>query len=1380
MAGGSTTMACGPSSSLSVEDEGELDDHDRGIDEAAERASAALADVFGPHAKLVVQSIDHTASQNKNKKRKRREVKSVLHRSDRHADDPPGEEEASASPPLLFRASSTFKLLGFMVELASATGSGSKEEVVERCLELSLRSDIPFIDPRKKAPTARGGRRASSSSSFALTPHETELKAIIDELRELCRHFSRRLKFSIKHPSVAAAANEGGGVEVEEEEGTGTVEDRYACRVYQKDEWYVVSRSVFVLETYGSSPRQVLLRALVQLREQFQREMSSPEKWRECVQEAAMLLQSRGKKMIGVRLVQEGKSGGVGSSEEVLMDGQEEEEDAEGRGKKKSEDERTGSLAVCFPDGEGGGGGGGSEVQRDALTEVVEEAGVGETTTYIKRIKKEEEEVELAFSGEEGGGGGASTVKKEEEEEEPLEDIVSSSMALPPIGLCTYCGTLTIEDQFGNTFTSTARRQRSPLLAYQHACQQAMWAEQSQFLPSACLLDDFAPSLAGSGGGGGTLFCVPSSPPPPPPLLTRLRWQVALLSQSIAQELGLSRAEAIVCVEIKGAKEISEGSSGSGNRALQEFPSSSSASHPRTGDMDDDEDFGGGVGGHLKKKEKGDEVFFVVSVTAMEGTATLSMTSGTGRYRLLLQGYVTALEYLFDAYPDASRVILQHRLHCHRNLALFPSVGLLREAVQQHDHYSLLSHHKGKWNCVAVLGTLTSALMGTNFHTAYLPPPTTHGAKTDWVATLTVATGEQSAELLLQKSAKTKAEALKRACVEALRENFPYQHAEVIRVHPDVDVSHDTLAKSSKYRSLPREKRVEHIQSLFAMVCAFAEEDLGWFQPRIRFRNTSAELGFPQWVAEFEVTVEEEQERRTVAVSPPHLQSRMAKRVLLWRLAEQYFPKELEYYKALKRGDGVNPVSVAEESGGGGSGGSSRFLYYKPHSGIAFVDQLFDLMAQQHTSLLPFSWTLRGAVVSPHHHHHSSSSSSSMDDDDPSYWGEGETPDRLLQPLRLQYSSTVLGNHGDLIIAEYKGKRIYAPSFSTSSLPNEAGGEEEEGSDIRRQESPVEVLLTALKTASHHLCRAESEAIWTEFETHEPPPVPSTRELCTYLFYALWGNQPYVTQGVVSSNTAGGASPSDGREEEEEEEEVGVGVDSGSGSRRRSTAAAASLSPSHAASAYQPVVEVHAMKVADQWVGTLTLPLLGSLPVARAYGSTKKKCVKDALTLGARICFPQILQYWMKNVPTASELAKEILTEPIAAVLPDALQKDVHRQLQQQESRKGSGGHPFSLLRQQVFQEYKGARTIRVERSRAAGSEWQCRLYLQWKKVAVEKGSAQLVGYGAGDEPEKVLYDAACAALENLYEIQFSETVKKTTTSAGGGGGRRRRSFPPV
>lgn len=1115
------------------------------VDGATQNANALLREVYGPHAKLVVQLAKRRKSAN-----------------------------AQPAPQALFRASSTFKLLGFPVELASVTGA-DQQAVVDCCLDLSLRSDIPFIDPRKKiesgdsSRSARGGKRKQKDSAFVLSPHEMELKAIVDELRELCIHFCRQLKFSMKEPGSgassdvssvappAAEAADGWGKQTASPLFEATAfdkeaeEHRFRCRVYQKDEWAVVARSLFVLECTGTTPHRALLNALTTMRGRYQAEVEDPILMQEGVRECQQIFQPFGK-VVEV---------------EVKLEGKEER----GKAKTASSEQVATSSPSSPPDGD---------------------AEPGENTSG--------EEAETAA----GDDLDAST-------QALVEEILQPKL----VGLNTYAAEVKVMDRFGNAHLHTLRHQRSPLLAYQSAAHHVLKSELSVLPSSHLLLDKL----------------------PPPPLLARLKWQVDLFSHRIAEYVGKTASD-IVSIRIGGSSQFVEGTS-----EADAEPASKQAVHR--------------------------DLLYTATVTA-NGDSLLSKTTNAGLYRLSLDAYTLALHYLFDQYADICQFLHQQLGSQECTTFLFPSSALLDEAVKQHDDFSILSAHKGKWNCYAVLGTVTSALLGHYFQTSYH-----YDAESkEWWAILTVNTGDAD-EVLIQRCAKMKGEAWKRACVEALRSNFPRQHSDAVRDHPDVDLSLDIFAKSSKYRSLPREKRVEHIANLFAMVCAFAEEDMGWYQPRIRFRNTSAELGFPQWVAELEATVENDSERRIVGVSPPFPQARIAKRVLVWRLAQQYFPKELEVYKTLKRGDGVDPTR---------SGFTERvYKWYNPGEGLSFVQQLLNMMERDHQTMLPFSWTLKGTEKS---------SSSDLLGGDYTYLHDAEPPERLMSPVKLKYESSILGNHGDLLISDYKSKRV---STATGGM---------------KEQSAVETFLIALKTASHHLCKADSEAMWIEFETHEPPSVTSSRELCLHLFHALWGNHQY-------SKMLAAAMDGDGKEEA-------------------------------IASSSDAILDIHALKVGDQWVGTVVLPFMGSLPIARAYGSTKKKCVKDALTLATRECFPGILQYWEKNVATVSDLVKEIMLEPIVSELPDGIVKDLRRQMRYEKRSQ----HPFQVLLGLFKDQYAGSKQIRIERSKAAGNEYQCRLYMQPCKRLVQKGTTQLIGFGSCRTMEEAFSAASKMAIENLSQ----------------------------
>lgn len=1220
------------------EDDGEVEDgeeeSDLGMDEPA---SLLLREQYGPHAKIVVQRA---------RLRPRPMNPTVTVTEDgQHV---VSEELSSNAAAGLYRASSTFKLLGFPVELASVTAP-TKDVVLERCLAMSLQSDIPFIDPRKRTVghVKRRGQRwgaKSSSSSSGLTPHEAELRAIIDELRGLCIHFSRRLKFSVKEPA---------DVNPDRHSSASPPPSPFRCRVYQKDEWNVVARSMFVLESTGATPCKALLQALVTLRASFQQEMGERQHLMQEVSECQALISCVGKKVVAVDVVPERAPRGGNSNNN--------------NNNKDSE----------------------------ALRGVKPPSSLSPSSINSKTNNNNN-----------------NTNLEDGEDEASITTDNDPHMAL--VGMTSFTATLTVEDRFGNHSVTVLRRQRSPYVAYHQMAQQVLRAEVA-LLPDTHLLQEGLPTPHATAL----------------PLLPRLKWQVSLLSQHIAQHTldhsqrrgGSSPSpDSVVSVAVRGASKKSASLSTTDSSSEEETLMKSVSS--RDEEEEEEEALGevvhDGVGSERQQKRNRSrqrDLFYTATVSVAGKTSVIHQESGSGRYRLTLKAYVAALRYLLHEFPDLCRTLHQ-QLKSAETLSLFPSSQLLDDALRQHDEFPILAMHKGKWNCFAVLGTLTSSLMGSYYQTTYQP---TKNEKF-WWAVLTVNTGEHSEEVLIQRSAKMKGEAWRRACTEALRENFPRQYMEAVRVHPDVDLSQDTLAKGSKYRLLPREKRVEHIPNLFAMVCAFAEEDLGWYQPRIRFRNTSMELGFPQWVAELEATVDDDHERRIVAVSPPYPQSRMARRMLIWRLAQRYFPKELEYYKALRRGDSVDP------SGGEDDVAERRQQWYKPKAGIGFIDQLLRLMEPNHSAMLPFSWTLNGYVKQvPEAGEESTSPMDVVAGDQTSYLGDGEAAERLLLPLRVQYEAAVLGNHGDLLIADYRGQKV-VDEWSPSG---------------RREESAVEVLVTALKTASHHLCKGDSEAMWTEFETHEPPPVPSSRELCLYLFYAFWGSRTYPNQHVLSSASS---------------EQAKNGVEMAPNEARGEMREGAACTSRTAHLEEEALIDAHAVAVGDQWVGTVILPCLGSLPIARAYGSTKKKCLRDALLLAARQCFPQMLHYWMKNVPTASELAKEILSEPIITELPQAVVNDLRRQLRHEQNRSL---HPLQRLLSLLLKQFAGARQIRVERSIAAGGEHQCRLYLQPSKRVAQKGSSQLVGFGASRTQEEALHVAACMALENLYDEKYDTPSTK-------------------
>lgn len=1258
----------------------EMDRESKEENDSAMLASAALRQMFGPHAKIVVQPVVHRRGKRIRRMKEDGEsnaVKSCQHEDNGYHNADPSNSAAGSSltsdPTHSYRASSTFKLLGFMIELASVEAVDERA-AVEGCLAQSLQSDIPFIHPRQRAQPERRGSHESSMRVPSedngwggqaggerrlnhhqppavpyLSPHEAELKAIIDELRDLCVRLSRRLKFSIKSHENAHARDEHA---LSTAAGATLPAAPYHCRAYEKDAWSTVARASLAVEVPGDSPRSALLHALVQLREKFQKELRDPELLKACTVELQSLLHPFGKHVEACVREEKEKSDGT--------------------------NERTNSRA--------------SETM---------------------------DEVPAASSSA------------------PSAPASTAGSLLPP--LTSYTASISIVDAYGNQAVDQTTRQRSPVRAIELAAQESLKREHD-WVTVTTLQSSFTSS--------------PSPTSAAPPLLARIRWQVELLAASIAQSLGGAEGNQsgadVVNVRVMAQQKESSEEKGSKEQEKSTHGAATASS-------------GHGISSGSSPRR---EVLYTATVTAAGGSTMLFMASGGGRYRLTLDAYLIALRFLMEHYEDSCVFILQHQQKARDYSGwLFASRQELEAAVAAHDAFSVLAHHKSNWNCFAVLGTITSSLMGGYFQMEYEPST---GADRLWWATLRVHTGVCSNEILIQSSGKTKTEASTRACLDVLRQNFPRQHTEVVREHPDVDLSCDTLAKSSKYRSLPREKRVEHIQNLLSMVFAFGEEDLGWFQPRIKYRNTSSELGFPQWIAELEATVEENEVRQVVATSPPFPTVRIAKRVLIWRLAEQYFPKELEYYRSLRRSDGSDPTldHIALQN-------KREYKLFRPNTDEAFIAQLFRLMARNNTTLAPFSWTLTGVNVG-------GSSTGMVEGEDGShshgilvpephesmllhgaaaYLGDAETPRRLLQPLCLRYEATVLGSDGDLIVADYKGKLISTAEPSNFESPEDArqmasappdgqypasSGGGGGGGELVREESPIEVLLAALKTASHHLHRADSETMWTEFTTHDPPSFPTTREMCLYLFYTLFGN--YHRSSLVDA--AGSSSVKTQQREKGGSGSSSSGEKGEKGTVNRSEEEAIEAVPLEMSIS---AIDIHAVKVGAHWVGTASLPIAGFLPVARAYHSSKRVCIKDALTLATRQCFGDVLRYWAKHCTAVSSMAEEVLTEPILYALPEGQRRDALKRVRLEKNKP----HPFVLLLRYLDRQFAGVRQIRVDRSMAVGKEHQCRLYLQPHARLTQKGMTQLVGFGAARSPEEALHTAACMALDNLYDEKY-------------------------
>ncbi|KEG09769.1 hypothetical protein DQ04_04681000 [Trypanosoma grayi] len=832
-----------------------------------------------------------------------------------------------------YRASATCRLLGFPVELAAAGGLKA-DEVLGRVLHEALESDVVFIHPQQRGGGAassqstrghgRGNQRRSgyrqNNSTHALSPRQMELKAIMDELRELCVHFSRVLKFSIKFPRNNPQQEQQQQQQHQQpkqwDDGSGT-QGEWRCRAYVRDEWGVAPNLSFTAEARGQSANDSLMRCLAMLRDRYRAELESPAVQLESVREVEAFIHPWGKTV----------------------------------------------ESHCFEEG-----------TTDDSSEAQTSAPAGQKNDKKKKKKKNDED-----SSHEAGA--AQPVPVEEQ-----------YRVLRPT---TFTAAVIVEDAQGNISVSQVKRQATPLVAYQSASVQALRVEAG-LVPDVTIMDQ----------------CLP-----PVPLLLRMRWQLDAMVQRLAQ-LHSKRPEEVATIRI-------EGESGSGDKNTIENGKSDLATK------------------NEEEAEISDKQCVFFNAYFISEGSVVWQQSGQGRYRLEFDCYVQALTYLLDQYPEVG-------LTCFDTCgggALFPTTKLLELAVMKHDNYNVGANHRGKWNVYALLGTLTSQLIGSFYQTTYHADRATGEAR----AVLTVNDGLRSNQLLIQRQAKKRGEAWRSACLDALRENFPNQYRDALLLHPDLDLSGDTMARGSRYRALPREKRVEHIGNIFSLVAAFAEEDLGWHNLRVRLRNASADLGLPQWVAEMEAQIEGEEQRRVVAISPPYSQVKHARRVLVYQLAQKYFPKELQAYAKLNRGDAVNPDQDARNT--------DNTVYRAGTE--SFVNQVMMLLEERAPAMAPFSWTLEQHV-----------------DSNTESTGNDGSVEYLLHPFSPRFRAAVYGMSGDMLISERLGTE---------------------------DESAVGVLCSALRAATNRLAGAKGEQLWTEYECHAPPPIATSRELSLYMFNAFFG-----------------------------------------------------------------------------------------------------------------------------------------------------------------------------------------------------------------------------------------------------------------------------------
>jgi hypothetical protein len=415
----------------------------------------------------------------------------------------------------------------------------------------------------------------------------------------------------------------------------------------------------------------------------------------------------------------------------------------------------------------------------------------------------------------------------------------------------------------------------------------------------------------------------------------------------------------------------------------------------------------------------------------------IASAEGKGSYRVDFDCRVNALSYLLDTYGEVAE-----RLHYY----LFPSSELLERSVRHHDGFKIQQYHRGKWNCYAVLGTILNNLVGSFYNTQYRELDA-FGNK--FSATLVYNDGMQSERPLIARSSSQKGDAWRSACMDAIKENFPTQYAAAAEME-DFDLTSDQTARGSKFKALPREKRIQHISSLMSVILAFAEEDYGWTNVEFKTRGAPGGLTM-RWVAELEANVHGERDRRVVFASPAHAQARHAKKLLIYLVAKKYFPKELKAYSRLGRTDALNPDEVERQ-------GVSRI--YQSHRPL--VEQALELLNRARPDQRPITYKVTRYYAD---------TAARLDND-------GSMED-LLTYFNPRFKASLYGRDGQVVLCE----RI---------------GDEKEG--------PLSVLRSVFQQASNaYVTSDDANTLFSEYDHAAPLNVASTRDLALYLFATFLG-----------------------------------------------------------------------------------------------------------------------------------------------------------------------------------------------------------------------------------------------------------------------------------
>ncbi|KAH9598847.1 hypothetical protein LSM04_002503 [Trypanosoma melophagium] len=259
-----------------------------------------------------------------------------------------------------------------------------------------------------------------------------------------------------------------------------------------------------------------------------------------------------------------------------------------------------------------------------------------------------------------------------------------------------------------------------------------------------------------------------------------------------------------------------------------------------------------------------------------------------------------------------------------------------------------------------------------------------------------------------------------------------------------------------KLRNVSWEKRslqVSNSLNIRSLLETLLLEDYGWSDFKLELKETGADLGKTQWIAQAQVTTATGQQK-VIARSPLCQRSRIAQQVAIFNAAKSFFPKELEYYTTLRRSDAVPPY--IKDTIDGQCNEAVQGVFQR---GIDMLVQVMQLLDESDPYMAPFSWSL--------------------------------------DLINVEMES------GSEMVNQQQGTRRYrAMLFSKSEcIVNQYTGNE--------NESAVSVICNLLRSETSRLAGNKGNQLWAEYESHIPRnKFGSSRELSLYFFNSFFGFEP--------------------------------------------------------------------------------------------------------------------------------------------------------------------------------------------------------------------------------------------------------------------------------